>query len=48
MNVDRTDAEFVQKESKTFMKSGDEKRVIYVYPVDWINPKAETQKGKMR
>ena len=34
MNVDRTDAEFVQKISKTFMKDGDEKGVNYVYPVD--------------
>ena len=43
MNVDKTDAEFVQKVSKTFMKGGDEKRVNYVYPVEWINPKGETQ-----
>ena len=34
MNVDRTDAEFVQKVSKTFMKGGDEKRVNYVYHVE--------------
>ena len=47
MNVNRTDAEFVQKLSKTFMKGGDEKGVNYVYPVDWINPKAETQKGNI-
>ena len=47
MNVDRTDAEFVQKISKTFMKGGDEKGVIYVYPVDWINPTGETQKGNI-
>ena len=33
MNLDRTDAEFVQKVSKTFMKGGDEKGMIYVYPV---------------
>ena len=45
MNVDRTDAELVQKISKTFMKGGDEKGVNYVYPVDWINSKGETQKG---
>ena len=44
MNVDRTDGEFVQKVSKTFMKGGDEKGVNYVYPVEWINPKGETQK----
>ena len=44
MNVDRSDAEFVQKVSKIFMKGGDEKRVNYVYPVEWINPKCETQK----
>ena len=47
MNVDRTDAEFDQKISKTFMKGGDEKRVNYVYPVDWLNPKGETQKGSI-
>ena len=47
MNVDRNDAEFVQKISKTFMKGGDEKRVNSVYPVDWINPKGETQKGNI-
>ena len=47
MNVDRTDAEFVQKVSKTFMKGGDEKGVNYVYPVEWINPKGETQKGNI-
>ena len=47
MNVDRTDAEFVQKISKTFMKGGDEKGVNYVYPVDWINPKGETQKSNI-
>ena len=47
MNVDRTDAEFVQKVSITFMKGGDEKRVNYVYPVEWINPKGETQKGNI-
>ena len=45
MNVDRTDAEFVQKVSRTFMKGADEKGVKYVYPVDWINPKGETQKS---
>ena len=32
--VDRTDAEFVQQISKTFMKGGDEKGVNYVYPVN--------------
>ena len=47
MNVDRTDAEFVQKISETFMKGGDEKGVNYVYPVDWINPKGEIQKGNI-
>ena len=47
MNVDRTDAEFVQKISKTFMKCGDEKGLNSVYPVDWINPKGETQKGNI-
>ena len=47
MNVDRTDAEFVQKISKTFLKGGDEKGVNYVYPVDWINPIGETQKGNI-
>ena len=47
MNIDRTDAEFVQKISKTFMKGGNEKGVNYVYPVDWINPKGETQKGNI-
>ena len=47
MNVDRTDAEFVQKVSKTIMKGGDEKRVNYVYPSEWINPKGETQKGNI-
>ena len=47
MNVDRIDAEFVQKISKTFMKGGDEKGVNYFYPVDWINPKRETQKGNI-
>ena len=43
MNVDRTDEEFVQKVSKTFIKNADEKEVNYVYPVEWINPKGETQ-----
>ena len=47
MNVDRTDAEFVQKVSKTFMRGGDEKGVNYVYTVEWINPKSETQKGNI-
>ena len=47
MNVDRTDAEFVRKVSKKFMKGGDEKGVSYVYPVAWINPKGETQKGNI-
>ena len=46
MLVGRTDAEFVQKVSKTFMKSGAEKGVSYIYPVDWINPKGEQQKCK--
>ena len=44
MNVDRTDAEFVQKLSKTFMKGGDETGVNYVYPLEWINPKGETKR----
>ena len=44
MNVDRTDAGFVQMVSKIFLKGGDEKRVNYVYPVEWINPKEETPK----
>ena len=47
MNVNRIDAEFVQKVSKTFMKGGDEKGVNYVYPLEWINPKGETQKGNI-
>ena len=47
MNVERTDAEFVQKILKTLMKGGDEKGVNYVYPMDWINPKGETQKGNI-
>ena len=29
------------------MKGGDEKGVNYVYPVDWIIPKGETQKGNI-
>ena len=32
MNVDRTDAEIVQKVSKTFMKGGDEKRSEFCLP----------------
>ena len=47
MNVDRTDAEFVQKISKTFMKGEDEKGVNYDYPVDWINPKGAKRKGNI-
>ena len=47
MNVDRTDAEFVQKVSKSFLKGGDEKGVNYVYPVECINPKGETQKSNI-
>ena len=47
MIVGRTDAKFVQMVSKTFMKGGDEKGVNYVYPVDWINPKGETQEGSI-
>ena len=47
MNVGQSDAEFVQKVSQTFMKGGDEKRVSYVYPVNWINPKGEKQKGNI-
>ena len=34
MNVDRTDAEFVQNVSKTFMKGGDEKGVMSPRGVD--------------
>ena len=29
------------------MKGGDEKGVNYVYPVELINPKGETQKGNI-
>ena len=29
------------------MKGADEKGVKYVYPVDWINPKGETQKSNI-
>ena len=29
------------------MKSGVEKGVNFVYPVDWINPKGETQKSNI-
>ena len=47
MNVDRTDADFVQKVSKTFLKGRDEKGVKYFYPVEWINPKDETQKSNI-
>ena len=47
MNVDKTDAEFVQKVSKTIMKGGDENGVNYVYPVEWINPKGETRKSNI-
>ena len=47
MNVDRTDAEFVLNVLKTFMKGGDEKGENYVYPVEWINPKGETQKSNI-
>ena len=47
MNVDQNDAEFVQKLPRKFMKGGDEKRVNDVYPVEWINPKGETQKGNI-
>ena len=47
MNVDRAKAELVQKVSKTFMKEGDEKAVIFVYPIDRINPKGETQKDNI-
>ena len=36
-------SEFAQKILKTFMKS-EEKGVNYVYPVEWINPKGESQK----
>ena len=47
MNVDRTLAEFVQKVPKTFMKGGDQKGVTYVYPVECLNPKSETQKNNI-
>ena len=47
MNVDRTDAQFVQKVAKTFMKGGDEKGVNYVYPKEWINSKGETHKSNI-
>ena len=47
MNNDRTDAVFVQKVSKSFLKSGDENGVNYFYPVEWSNPKGETQKGNI-
>ena len=47
MNVGQTNAEFVQEVSKTFMKGGDEKGVNYIYAMDWINPKSETQKGNI-
>ena len=47
MNVDRTDEELVQTVSKTFMKSGDEKGVNYVHPVEWIKPKGETQRSNI-
>ena len=47
MNVDQTDAEFFQKISKILLKGGDEKGVNYVYPVDWINPKGETEKSNI-
>ena len=43
-----SDSEFVQKVSKSFMKDGYEKVVNYVYPVNWINPKIEKQKGNIR
>ena len=42
---DGSDSEFVHKISKTFMKRGEEKGVISVYPLDWINPKGEKLKG---
>ena len=29
-------------------KSGDEKEVNYVHPVDWINSKGKTQKSKIQ
>ena len=45
MNVGRVDVEFVRRISKSFMKGGDVKEVNYVYPVYWINPKSDTQKG---
>ena len=39
-----SDPMFDQKISKTFLKSGEEKGVNYVFPVDWINPKVENKK----
>ena len=42
----RSDSESVQKVFLILMRSGDEKWLIYVYPVDWIKPKGEKQKGK--
>ena len=40
-------SEFIQKISKTFSKRREKKRMNYVYPVDWINPKGENQKGNI-
>ena len=40
-------SELIQKISKTFSKGGEEKRVNYVHPVNWINPKGENQKGNI-
>ena len=42
-----SDSDFVKKISKTFMKSGEEKGVNYVYPVDRINPIREKQKSSI-
>ena len=46
-NFGRANTVFVQNVSKTLMKVGDEKGVNYVYLVDWINPKVETQKSNV-
>ena len=46
-NFGRANTVFVQKVSKTLMKVGDEKGVSYVYPMDWIDAKVESQKSKI-
>ena len=42
-----SDSEFFQKVSKTFVKSGEEKGVNYVYALDWINRKNEKHKANI-